>query len=88
MTFKTALLAGAAALALLTFSAPANADENDETRELNLQQLDNPGSTAGYDDADDDDGDDAAGDDDGDDGDEGVGALGDDDGDDDGDEGE
>lgn len=67
MTLKTILLASAAAFALVTIPVTAAfADDNDETRELNLRQLDNPGSD--MDDADDeDDGDDADDEDDDDD---------------------
>lgn len=54
MLIRTLLLAGAA-LALLTISAPAYANENDETRELNLRQLDRIEDAADdEDDADDD----------------------------------
>jgi hypothetical protein len=74
MTLKSVLLAGAAAvsLSLLTpaFTTSALADDqSDETRELNLEQLDNPGYDDDDDGADegDDADDDAGGDDDADD---------------------
>jgi hypothetical protein len=73
MTLKSVLLAGAAAVSLSLLS-PAFAtsaladDQTDETRELNLEQLNNPGydDDDGADDGDDAD-DDAGGDDDADD---------------------
>jgi len=86
MSLKSILFAGAAAFALLSTSSavPAFADDqNDETRDLNLRQLDRPGAgvraVPGHEDDDaydDDDDDGGAADDDDDDDDDVIGGPG------------